>query len=60
MPATPAFYSVNEAKKPAQNRVHHNNSACPPGRDIPQNERRSGTGNYRLCEDCARLNREGR
>lgn len=54
------FYSVNETKKPATQRVHHNNNACPPGRDIPQNERRAGTGNYRLCEDCARLNRQGR
>lgn len=60
MPATPAFYSVNEVKKPLQQRVHHDNSACPPGRDIPPSERRSGTGGYRLCEDCARLDREGR
>lgn len=57
MPATPAFHSVNEADKPAANRVHHNNSACPPGRDIPQHERRSGTGGYRLCHNCDNLNR---
>jgi hypothetical protein len=30
------FHSVNEVKKPAAHRVHHNNNACPPGRDIPQ------------------------
>jgi hypothetical protein len=60
MPSTPAFYSINEVKKPAANRVHHNNSACPPGRDIPENERNSGTGNYPLCHDCARLNNQGR
>ncbi len=60
MPATAAFYSVNEVNKPAANRVHHNNSACPPGRDIPQHERRAGTGNYRLCHDCENLNRQGR
>jgi hypothetical protein len=60
MPSTPDFYSINEAKKPQANRVHHNNSACPPGRDIPQNERQSGTGGYRLCDDCGRLNRDGR
>ncbi len=60
MPTTQAFYSVNEAKKPPANRVHHDNSACPPGRDIPQNERRSGTGGYRKCQDCARLDSQGR
>jgi hypothetical protein len=60
MPATPPFYSVNEVKKPENQRVHHNNSACPPGRDIPQNERQSGTGGYRLCNDCDNLNKQGR
>jgi hypothetical protein len=60
MPSTPAFYSINEEKKPAANRVHHNNSACPPGRDIPQHERRSGTGGYRLCHDCEERNKQGR
>ncbi len=54
------FYSVNEAKKPVSKQVHHNNGACAPGRDIPKWERRDGTGNYRLCDDCAKLNREGR
>jgi hypothetical protein len=56
----PEFYSVNEVKKEAPYRVHHNNGACPPGRDIPSWERRLGTGGYRLCDDCARLNREGK
>jgi len=60
MPSVPAFYSINEVKKPQTDRVYHNNSACPPGRDIPQNERRPGTNNYRLCQDCTRLNDQGR
>lgn len=51
------FYSVNETKKPPANRVYHNNDTCPPGRDIPQNERRTGQNGYRLCEDCQRRNR---
>jgi hypothetical protein len=59
MPRTPEFYSVNEAQKPVSLRVHHNNSACPPGRDIPSWERRAGTGGYRLCDDCARMNAQG-
>jgi hypothetical protein len=58
MPRVAAFYSVNEIKKPR--RVYHDNSACPRGRDIPRNERRSGTGNYRLCEDCDQLDRQDR
>jgi hypothetical protein len=55
-----SFYSVNEVQKPVDQRVYHNNNACPPGRDIPSWERRSGTGGYRLCRDCQNLNNEGR
>ena len=58
MPTVAKFHSVNEVKKPAADRVHHDNSTCPPGRDIPQNERRSGDGGYRLCKDCAGLNQQ--
>ena len=56
MPRVPAFYSVNEAKKAAANRVYHDNDACPLGRDMPQNERKLGDGRHRLCVDCRRLN----
>ena len=60
MPQTAAFYSINEIQKPLTLRVHHNNSSCPPGRDIPTWERKPGTGNYRLCDDCINLNNQGR
>lgn len=60
MPSVAAFYSINEVYKPANDRVHHNNDACPPGRDIPQNERRAGTGGYRLCDVCDKMNSEGK
>ena len=60
MPSTPTFYSINEADKPAANRVYHNNGACSSGRDIPYIERHKGTGNYPLCGDCDRLNRLSR
>jgi hypothetical protein len=60
MASVPAFYSVNEVQKAPQHRVYHNNNACPPGRDIPHHERRPGTGGHRLCEDCNRLNYQGR
>lgn len=46
------YYSINEVKKQPAKRVYHNNLNCRAGRDIPQNERRPGTGGYRLCEDC--------
>jgi len=60
MPKMAEFNSANEASKPTGNRVYHNNSACAPGRDIPQNERRAGTGGYRLCDDCQRLSKENK
>jgi hypothetical protein len=49
------FYSVNEVKKPEADRVYHNNNSCGPGKEIPANERRSGTNGYRLCKDCKEL-----
>jgi hypothetical protein len=60
MPKVAEFYSINEKDKPQEKRVHHKNSACPPGRDIPQHERRSGTGGYRLCNDCKQYTAEGK
>jgi len=59
MPNVPAFHSVNETKKPAADRVYHNNSACAPGRDIPQWERVPGLGGYRLCDKCQEETRMG-
>ena len=56
MANVPAFYSVNEAKKPPATQVHHiNDTVCAPGRDIPKHERKAGTGGLRLCEHCAKL-----
>jgi hypothetical protein len=52
MPKVPDFYSINEALKPVNKQVYHDNSACAPGRDIPLNERRPGRGNYRHCDVC--------
>jgi hypothetical protein len=59
MPKILPFHSVNEARKPLVNRRYHDNSACAPGRDIPQNERKEGNGGYKLCEDCERLDARG-
>jgi hypothetical protein len=60
MPKVAPFYSVNEAAKPLRHRVYHDNNNCPPGRDIPKNEQRPGTGGYRLCENCQKLDQQGR
>ena len=59
MPLVSAFYSMNEILKPPADQVHHNNSACGPGRKIPQSDRRPLTGGYRLCKDCDKLNSQG-
>ena len=60
MPPVAPFHSHNEIRKPPANRVYHNNGACSAGHDIPYRERVSGMGDYRLCEDCLRLNQLGR
>ncbi len=60
MPTTTAFYSINEVQKAPALRVHHNNSACAPGRNVPSWERKPGTGGYRLCDLCSNLNYQGR
>ena len=54
------FYSVNETKKSIDRRRYHNNNKCPSGYDIPQNERKSGTGGYTLCQHCKDLNAKAR
>jgi hypothetical protein len=56
MPKMPEFHSIHEGNKPTRDQVYHNNSACAPGRAIPPEELRAGSGGYRLCADCKRLN----
>lgn len=57
MPAVAPFHTV----EPGKPHVYHNNSACHDGKDIHPLHRRSGPGvGRRLCEECARLNRQGR
>jgi hypothetical protein len=46
------YYSINEAKKPADKQVYHDNDQCIAGRDIPKSEQRPGRGGYRHCNDC--------
>ena len=60
MPKVAAFHDVKEAEKPGQRRMHHDNDSCEEGRKIPQAERQAGTGGFRHCVDCSRLNEIGR
>ena len=59
MSRVPSFHAINEPQRPTTHRVHHNNNACAPGRDIPKHERRPGDGGYRLCHICEEENRKG-
>jgi hypothetical protein len=36
----------------------HSNRNCPSGTEIPKNERESGTGGYRVCMHCKKLNKQ--
>jgi hypothetical protein len=54
------FNSINEAKKPIEDRVYHNNSECPAWFQIPGKEKRQGDAGYRLCIHCKNLNKRAR
>ncbi len=55
MSTVAAFHQVNEAEKPGQRRMHHTNDACDEGHKIAHAERVEGTGGFRRCVDCSRL-----
>jgi hypothetical protein len=55
MPNVPAFHSVQQAKRPAENRIYHDNDRCFSAREIPGHDRREGPADYRLCVECTRL-----
>jgi len=54
MPQVPAFHWERDKEK------YHNNSKCGPGSEIPPQHRIPGTGGKKLCDNCARLNAEGK
>ncbi len=53
MPKKSPWHSI---KQP----VHHNNTNCNTGNNIEKENHRDGTGGKPLCEECARLNSQGR
>lgn len=53
MPQAAPWHSIKQA-------VHHNNTSCTTGNNIERENLRYGTGGKPLCQECARLNREGR
>lgn len=40
--------------------VHHDNTECNTGNNIEHENLRTGTGGKPLCEECAKLDRQGR
>ena len=40
--------------------VHHNNSNCNTGNNIEKENYREGTGGKPLCQECDKLNQQGR
>lgn len=53
MPQTNPWHSIKE-------QVHHNNTKCGPGSEIPPHNRVSGTGGKPLCQDCRHLNQQNK
>jgi len=49
-------YAWNSVKE----NVHHDNTRCGPGSEIPPHNRVQGTSGKPLCKDCAKLDREGK
>ena len=45
------YYSIN----PNDPDVHHVHNDCPSGKQIPSQNKRQGTNNYRLCHTCANM-----
>jgi len=56
MPKKSPWYSIKQSVHP----VHHDNSNCNTGNNIEKENIRQGTGGHPLCDECARLNKEGK
>jgi hypothetical protein len=54
MPKVPAFHSKLKTG------VYHDNSKCTVGDNIEPYNKVSGTGGYRLCDQCKDFNAQGK
>lgn len=53
MPKKSPWYSIKE-------NVHHDNTNCNTGNNIEKENLRQGTGNKKLCDECAGLDKAGK
>jgi hypothetical protein len=56
MPPVSPVYSV----EPTARRVYHDNSQCAERYHIEHRDKHPGTGGRPLCEECAKLNSQGK
>lgn len=53
MPKKAPWHSIKQT-------VHHNNTECNTGNNIERENLRQGSGGKPLCQECAKLNSQGR
>jgi hypothetical protein len=49
------YHTTTEEYPPTHRDVHHNNDACPTGKQIKAVHKKQGTNSKPLCKDCAKL-----
>ncbi len=57
---TSPWFSVETNKSAGEEKVHHDNTSCMDGDNIPKKQVRFGTDNRSLCKQCERLDAAGR
>ena len=60
MPKVEAFHTNSPEYPPKQRNVYHDNSECKDGKRIKPEHRRRGADNRPRCDECSRLELEGR
>lgn len=53
MPKKAPWHSIKQS-------VHHDNTNCNTGNNIEPENLRQGTGNKPLCDECAKLDKDGK
>lgn len=60
MPLVPAFHTTSQEYSSSHRNVYHDNSECGYGMYIKPPDRLLGSGGRPRCDECERLEREGR